>query len=200
MVTDKQRIYGGIGTEIYDAVFDSKPNSDNPIHRKAGKNLRVVGDSNKCIGCNTCEIACIISHYKPGLEPVARLKVVKTDEISVPVMCRQCVDPDCAKACTQHAIYSNGISVLVNPDKCIGCYDCTGACEYASIHVHKSVEPLSFMGLELKNERAFAVKCDLCQHRVNGPSCVEVCPSGALSVVESEKYEQRENELFAQVR
>ena len=193
-------IFGGVGTEIYDAVFNPKPDPAKSAHRKVGKNMRVVGDPSRCIGCNTCEIACIISHYKPGLAPVARLKVVKTDDISVPVMCRQCVDPDCAKACTQHAIYSNGISVLVNPDKCIGCYDCVGACEYASIHVHKNVEPVDFAGLHLKDERAIAVKCDLCQHRANGPSCVEVCPSNALSIVESEKFEARENELFEQFK
>ena len=67
-------------------------------------NKRVVADSSRCIGCQTCMAACIEAHDIPGNIAAPRLRVTRTYEISAPVACHHCEDAPCAKACPTGAV------------------------------------------------------------------------------------------------
>lgn len=64
----------------------------------------IVASSEACIGCRTCEVACALEHVAPGAEFHPRLKVMRLDDLSVPVMCHQCENAPCVGACPTGAL------------------------------------------------------------------------------------------------
>lgn len=88
--------------------------------------------------------------------------------------CRQCDEPECLNGCpVDGAITADsrtGVISIVD-DLCIGCGICAGACPYNS---EKTV-------LKFNPSKKVFFKCDLCG---GTPACVEICPTGALKLVE----------------
>jgi electron transport protein HydN len=144
-------------------------------------NKFVIADSSQCIGCRTCEIACSLAHSATGeIGPASfapRLTVVKTGQITMPVLCRQCENAACANVCPKGAIRYMNDSVTVLPSICIGCKACALSCPYGVINL-KTMPGTGSIG-----HRTVAYKCDLCAGRNHGPACVEVCPTGALKLM-----------------
>jgi len=71
----------------------------------------VIADTGKCIGCRTCEIACVLAHQSsPDLAALtpenftARLSLVQTARVTAPIQCHQCEDAPCVKACVRGAL------------------------------------------------------------------------------------------------
>ena len=125
-------------------------------------NRFIMADASKCIGCRTCEVACVVSHQAEqdcaSLTPdtfLPRIHVIKGVNISTAAICRQCEDAPCA------------MEVVVRP-----------------------VVRNSGMGLSVRADKAEANKCDLCYHRDAGPACMEACPTHALVCVDRDKLEQ----------
>ena len=158
----------------------------------------MVIDLRKCIGCNSCTIACkqlhgtppgiFYSHvniYEDGKYPDARQK-------SLPVLCNHCDDPACVDVCPVGASQKqpNGI-VTVDPNKCIGCRYCMAACPYnaryfnwttpsyppeALAHTYSPEEPWP-------TPKGVVMKCMFCAHRAREgqlPECATGCPMGAI--------------------
>ena len=154
-------------------------------------NKLVIADPGKCIGCRTCEIACVLAHSAADamvkMSPASfnpRLMVVKTTTVSTPVQCRQCEDAPCAAVCPTGTLVLRDNSVQVNPSRCIGCKSCMIACRFGVIEVVPCDALLSDRPI-ISGTHVEAVKCDLCAHRANGPACVEVCPTKAISVIDA---------------
>ncbi len=129
-----------------------------------------------CIGCRTCEIACAQAHdgeTQPGGPFYPRLKVVKREAVSAPVMCRQCENAPCVAICPTGALVQGKRSVEINDALCIGCSGCVMACPFGVIEI---VNPSGQEGVQ-------PVKCDLCCGHESGPACVAVCPTAALEKV-----------------
>ena len=122
----------------------------------------IVASSQACIGCRTCEVACALEHVAPGAEFHPRLKVMRLDELSVPVMCPQCENAPCVGACPTGALSMGAEKVDACPFGAI------------TIEVKAGVTPV-------------IVKCDLCGTRERGPACVDVCPTAALSIMTEEQ-------------
>jgi electron transport protein HydN len=173
-------------------------------------NRLVIADPGKCIGCRTCEIACVLAHSAADamgkMSPASfnpRLMVVKTTTVSTPVQCRQCEDAPCAAVCPTGTLVLLNNSVQVIPSRCIGCKSCMIACRFGVIEVL----PCEATFLDRpgpSGTHVEAVKCDLCAHRASGPACVEVCPTRALSVIDSivladAGRKRREHAAMAQV-
>ncbi|ADT87203.1 4Fe-4S dicluster domain-containing protein [Vibrio sp. Vb2880] len=162
-------------------------------------NRFVFADANKCIGCRTCEVACAISHQDEGIGTLQdresflpRLEVIKNAHVTTPVMCRQCDDAPCAQVCPNNAIVHEDGYIKVIQSRCIGCKTCAIACPYGAMNVVTTmIEDTSRSALfARKVPKSQAIKCDLCSHRTNGPACMEVCPTGAISLIEPEEIHQ----------
>ncbi|MCL1061665.1 4Fe-4S binding protein [Shewanella benthica] len=159
-------------------------------------NRFVFADPNQCIGCRTCEVACVLSHQDDNrisaFDPTRfypRLTLVRNGQVTTPIMCRQCEDAPCAQVCPNNAIYRENGQVHVIQERCIGCKTCAVACPFGAMNVVAyPVERKSTSTLFAMNTiKAQALKCDLCDHRQQGPACVEVCPTNALRIIEPEE-------------
>ncbi len=157
-------------------------------------NKFVVADSGQCIGCRTCEIACSQAHSADGgVAPgnfAPRLRVVKTANITVPMLCRQCENAACANACPKGAIRYDNDSVRVRQSACIGCKACTLACPFGAI----SLRAIPAAGADAAGFRTVAYKCDVCAGRDGGPACVAVCPTGALKLMYPQELQQTQRQ------
>lgn len=155
--------------------------------------LTIFVDSNKCIGCYSCIVACKLEHNLPphpahptlgnpkGPELIRVYQVgpqIHDDEVIhyfQPVSCKHCLDAPCIEACPCSAIYKDietGVT-LVNEDECTGCELCLWACPYGSPQFHDGKIYL----------------CDLCIHRIREKrekgrqtACEAACPSRAIRV------------------
>ncbi len=155
---------------------------------------RILTDEQRCISCGTCMAACMMAHCFNTLDPKPRISLVQTRSLSVPVVCRQCTDPDCAHACPQHALYSDGDKISIHKELCIGCGECCSACPSGSIRLVRERRLVPFSDLQLGSfYQARPVKCDLCESRAQGPACVEVCPSQSLRIVNTSEYDKVED-------
>lgn len=133
---------------------------------------------NRCRGCGLCELICSILHGDGARPSTSRIKVLKDRENHTfkLLVCLQCLDPNCVKACPKGAIRVDGGTgaKIIEENICDGCGLCAEACpfkfESAIIFKHPS--------------KGIYVKCDLCYQRKEGPGCVEFCPSQALVLKE----------------
>jgi electron transport protein HydN len=166
-------------------------------------NNLVIADPEKCIGCRTCEVACVLAHTSgEALEGLSaahflpRLKVVRVSRVTAPVQCRQCDDAPCAKVCPTGALVHSHNSVQVIQSQCIGCKSCMMACLYGAIEVvfRQTTWPeprSSNHHVSGGAGRVQAFKCDLCLNRSEGPACLKVCPTKAICLVDGNVLAER---------
>ena len=161
-------------------------------------------DLDKCIGCDTCAIACKSeNNTRPVTSPMTfkNNRGVLPDHVSYrwvvkkesgvypnPVVtfvtssCNHCQSPGCMASCPTGAITkraSDGV-VIINQDLCTGCKNCIQACPYGAPQ---------FNSATLKVE-----KCTFCTHRLYDstgqrtkfqPACVTTCVGDALHFEEN---------------
>lgn len=143
-----------------------------------------VIDTFRCIGCNTCSVACKMENGLPVGQ--SRLRVLNPQQTTVfdksegyypdltlawwPVMCQHCSEPPCVNDCPTHAIRQRDDGLVeIDPVMCVGCQNCGELCPYGAITFDSDI--------------GTADKCDMCDHRLEAglqPMCVEVCPTRAL--------------------
>jgi len=161
-----------------------------------GKEWGFVVNTEKCIGCGRCVLACKKENHVPEDHEVYRTWVERyvengkgevnidspnggldfpplgeTDakQFFVPKLCNQCHNPPCVQVCPVGATYKTGDGVvLVDQKRCVGCRYCIQACPYGARFLHPKTK--------------VADKCTWCYHRIQKgmrPACVTVCPVGA---------------------
>lgn len=156
----------------------------------------MVIDLRRCIGCDTCTIACKATNatsrgimwnrvlkYETGKYPDSKLNFL-------PVTCMHCQEPECEKVCPTGATTrrEDGI-VIVDRDKCIGCRYCMVACPYAARYFFDESRTYypqyttAYEKMKQENRELGTVqKCDFCLERVEQglqPACVVACPTSA---------------------
>jgi Fe-S-cluster-containing dehydrogenase component len=137
----------------------------------------LIVNTDDCVGCNACEVACKQEHGLPVGPRWIRVYPDSPREIEgklqlryIVTHCLHCRRPPCKDACPVEAITKreDGI-VLIDRELCIGCKDCIEAC------------PLGVM--QFDEEKGIAQKCDLCVARLDRglpPACVAACPSHCI--------------------
>jgi len=147
--------------------------------REQAMNPFIVADPAKCIGCRTCEVACVVSHQDDqdcsavtARNFTSRIRVMKGGTFTTAVTCHQCEDAPCANVCPTQAIQRQAGIWLVDQSRCIGCKSCMIACPFGSMQVTG------------EGEEVQALKCNRCWHREGGPACVAACPTYALTCVD----------------
>jgi anaerobic dimethyl sulfoxide reductase subunit B (iron-sulfur subunit) len=146
------------------------------------KQLAFHVNSDKCISCKACVIACKDkNNLKPGYKFRKVYSVSAGDwdktssdggaySYSISIACNHCANPACKANCPANAIgkRSDGI-VYIDHELCIGCGNCTSACPYGAPSLSKE---------ELKTR-----KCDFCRELVEmgeSPACVAACSMQAI--------------------
>ncbi|MGL4668371.1 MAG: 4Fe-4S dicluster domain-containing protein [Saezia sp.] len=162
-------------------------------------NKFVVANAKLCIGCQTCEIACVVAHNHSGKSVDSkhfhpRLKVVKEAHVTMPVLCHQCENAPCVNACPTGALMYTKDLVQVDQSKCDGCRSCVLACPFGVMTV--AIDASSDFA-DAPQTGAEAQKCDLCIDRKEGPACIEVCPTKALFLMEPMKLQKLRQERQA---
>jgi len=175
----------------------------------------MVIDLQRCIGCNSCTVACRAEHgtpagihyhrvekYEIGKYPSARMKFL-------PIPCMHCQDPPCLKVCPTGATYQreDGL-VLIDDDKCMGCRYCVLACPYENRQFLSAINgyfeghnPTPYEMLKHEDfEKGTVVKCDFCADRLAEgklPACVETCPAQARYFGDLDDPESEVSQLIA---
>lgn len=143
--------------------------------KRPRKNLAMLIDLRKCVGCSSCATSCKAENGVPLGVFRSWVKVVEkgiypnVSSHFLPRLCQHCEDAPCLTNCPTNATYRNddGI-VLINYDRCMTCGMCVSSCPYRA----RFINP----------ERKTADKCTFCAHKVARgelPACVDACPYGA---------------------
>ncbi|KEY58842.1 formate-dependent uric acid utilization protein AegA [Serratia sp. DD3] len=162
-------------------------------------NQFIVAESEACIGCRSCEVACVTAHNQ-GEYPskreyfTPRVKVIRGASANTAVFCHNCEDAPCANVCPTGAIVQSNSSILVSQEKCIGCKSCAVACPFGMMTVvTETVQPPNHR-LADSYQKIEAQKCDLCNELNHGPSCVQACPTHALRLVDQQMLADQQQE------
>jgi polysulfide reductase chain B len=143
------------------------------------KRFGMVYDSNKCIGCQACSVACRAENKVA--DGISRLQVwIEGPKGEFPVLrmdfrrqsCVMCDKPSCVPVCPTGASFINQAGVtLVDAKKCVGCKYCINACPYQARYMNPAT--------------GSADKCTFCfENRASKgqkPACVSTCLTGALT-------------------
>lgn len=137
------------------------------------RRMGIRTDPGLCRDCQACALGCSLYHESVCSPARARVVVTKDMaryEFDVRI-CRHCDEPQCLAACAADAMSLDGRGVVIIDDEaCIQCGACADACPYEAIVYHEAEDRY--------------LKCDLCAGRSEGPLCAQLCPVGALTVVE----------------
>lgn len=143
---------------------------------KKHKQPAMIIDTNRCMGCQSCIIACKEQNKTPkGFFVTTVTKQSHGTYPSAwhsykPSLCHHCEDAPCLNACVPKATFplDSGI-IVVDWEHCIGCGACVQACPYDA----RFQDPTNQNKVD---------KCDFCATLLEKglePACVETCPSSA---------------------
>ena len=146
------------------------------------KQLGMVIDLYRCIGCHTCAVACKGENNLPngiwwnriltkggedmdtpsGIFPNVRM-------VHYPLNCQHCENPACVKVCPVGATYKDAETGVVRQDydKCIGCRMCVREIGCPGI--------VNADGGKVRIDPALCVGCGL---------CADICPIKAIGGAE----------------
>lgn len=148
----------------------------------------ILYDSTRCVGCQSCEIACAEANSLP--EPtdspeagtvrkltenqrcVVNCYDTSKGEVYVKKQCMHCNEPACDAACLTQAMNKTEEGpVIWREDKCMGCRYCMVSC------------PFDIPKFEYHSANPKIQKCDMCFSRISEgeiPACAENCPAEAI--------------------
>ena len=169
----------------------------------------MVIDLKRCVGCQTCTIACKMGNFvPPGIffTRVNDFEIGKYPHVKrhfLPTGCMHCEDAPCVQACPTGASVKreDGI-VLVEKDLCVGCRYCMVVCPYGARHFNEDGDaeyfasgptPYESYGAG-SHQRGTVIKCTFCAELIDRsasqgltpgidrdatPFCVGSCIAGA---------------------
>ena len=106
---------------------------------EADVELGMVVDLQRCSGCTACNIACKNENNTQQGHAWSHHLTVTDGEFPdvsyeyVPTLCNQCRDAPCVEGCPRQGdalYYGEGGITMLDPDECIGCWQCVDNCPY----------------------------------------------------------------------
>jgi Fe-S-cluster-containing dehydrogenase component len=135
----------------------------------------VVGDTERCVGCQSCMFACARRLGEAGLAKtcIGVRSAGGMERGFIVVVCRACDDPSCAKACPYGALKPQpGGGVKLDMSRCMGCDHCRKACMIGAIY--------------WDDEGNKPMICSHCGY------CGKYCPHGLLKLgIKGDAYAER---------
>jgi anaerobic dimethyl sulfoxide reductase subunit B len=140
-------------------------------------------DQTRCIGCQTCSVACKDWHnIQDGAIDYIKVKYFEKGNFPdlfiahLPTPCYHCAEPLCVLVCPEKAITKNEMTgiVTVDQNKCVGKDICGSKCFKACPYHVPQFGSIPNSKMQ---------KCDFCNERLEqnlAPICVEACPLYAL--------------------
>jgi phenylacetyl-CoA:acceptor oxidoreductase subunit 1 len=140
----------------------------------------MVIDLRRCVGCQTCTIACKQEHGLPAgtswrfVEDVEIGEYPDVRRLFLPMQCMHCADPPCVPVCPTGASRQRADGIVwVQHDACVGCGYCAVACPYHARHLVREAD--GYFGSPTPAERLEArpgrhgvmTKCTFCRERVD---------------------------------
>ncbi|MHB1390052.1 MAG: 4Fe-4S dicluster domain-containing protein [Thermoleophilia bacterium] len=121
---------------VVDKVFASRQEFAVQYPYKPHYSMLIRQDN--CIDCERCVAACAATNHVPEYGYRTRILQQNHPESTerqvefIPVLCNQCNNPSCVRACPTKATYKHEVTgiIMVDKDKCIGCKTCMSACPY----------------------------------------------------------------------
>ncbi len=161
----------------------------------------MVIDLRKCLGCQTCTVACCIENSVMTTKNWhIVLDVVEGEFPAIhrrfyPRPCQHCKNAPCVEVCPTSASHKTKDGrVLIDYQNCIGCRYCITACPYEArvFNWKKPKKPLTENPAVPVRPRGVTEKCTFCTHRIDAakkkaqaigsdtpegvvPACVEEC-------------------------
>jgi carbon-monoxide dehydrogenase iron sulfur subunit len=136
----------------------------------------IVIHPEKCSGCQMCEVSCSLRNMKECNPERSRIRTIKSEENGqmqfIPSTCMQCETAMCELVCPVNAISRDPQTGarIISEKKCIGCSSCSYACPFGACFVDRGLGK--------------SIVCNQCD---GDPTCVKVCPSGALEYVSADQ-------------
>lgn len=131
--------------------------------------MRLVLDTERCVGCQSCMFACARIKNTVGLSKtcISVRSVGGLERGFIGIICRACDNPPCAKVCPTGALEPKvGQGVRLDIDRCIGCRYCCDACLIGAV----------FWDDEINKPMI----CNHCGY------CTNFCPHGVLRLEKKE--------------
>ena len=167
-------------------------------------------DVNRCVGCQTCTIAC--KHWNDTLPDIQWRRVIDVEQGEYPDVqrqflvtgCQHCAEPPCVPVCPTGATRQreDGL-VTMDYDVCIGCAYCAVACPYQARTIAHEIHGYYDGEITRQEEAVFdegrlgvAQKCTFCIDRVDSgleagltpgldpeatPACSAACIASAIT-------------------
>jgi len=173
-----------------------------PEGKQSAARMKFYIDTQRCIECGGCEVACKNENNVPM--GIARIRVVTVNEgvqgeTNIAVPCMHCSKAPCVAVCPVDALFHRPDGIVhVNKETCIGCGYCLYACPFGAPQFPKSA-PFGARGV--------MDKCTFCaggpgdalsdaEYKLYGsnrvaegklPMCASVCATKALVAGDAEE-------------
>lgn len=153
----------------------------------------MVIDTLKCVGCSDCVVACQIENgvaFGDCRDWITESVVGTYPKVEMELRserCNHCENPPCVRTCPTGSSHTvEGGTVVVSPNKCIGCGACIESCPYDARYRHPE---------------GYVDKCTFCHHRVEkgmNPACVSVCPTRCMDFGDIHDPNSKVSKLLAE--
>jgi formate dehydrogenase iron-sulfur subunit len=150
------------------------------------KQMAILNDTTKCIGCEECVVACKKINgtgedkpwrWQENIDDLSASRwttiLRKPNQHFIRQLCRHCLEPACVSACLVGALTKTPEgAVIYDKDKCMGCRYCMMSC------------PFGIPRYSWSNTIPYVQKCIMCYYniksgKISEPACISACPTKA---------------------